>query len=325
MDQKQNRSFVDAGLGIIIFAGLFFSVLVGGTLLSGGMLVNLANIRNIGIQSAVTIILSVGFMLVMRAGGVDWSVGSILALCAVIAAGDGELGAGGVAVALVVALIAGSIQGVLAVFAKIPSVLFTLFTASFYRGLAYMITSALPVPIESVRMAQGPLFLGVVLVCVTGAFLLVCFAPLGKPMKERVHREKGEEISHVLAYAVCSLMAGVAGILLTVRIMAAQPALGSGYEVNALVICLAAGCSTLFDNRFMPIVATMIAAIMFTVLNNVMVLIGLSSFFQMIMTALVGVLALALDRVYRRNYLPVSMLERKAKLEAGDTQSAVNG
>lgn len=304
MTKKPNK-MMDQILGIAILLPLMFFILIAligfASVTSSGAFFSLNNASNIMRQAMLLCMISVGMMVTMRAGGIDLSAVAVGVLGAVLIFKTGAFSAAGLLLALIVILIVGLFNGLLAVFVKVPSFVSSLLLAALIRGISYYLTEGTPIMLES-RGLPNMIYIIVPIFVMLIAFVFVLISPLGKTMAERKSVDDREKIVYLLAYvfnAVCGL---VFGILLTYRISSVQPTIGVGYEVTMLAACFAAGCSTLFDNRFFPVLISAAITFLFQVYANALILIGVSAYAQQIFFAFIAILIVALDRVYKRNF-----------------------
>ena len=273
----------------------------------------LSNVENILHQTSVNGIIAVGMTLVIITGGIDLSSGSVLALSAVVATSLAHPGAHHLAVPVVfgvlVGLAAGMLNGLLIAKRRLAPFIVTLGMMTAARGLALVYTSGRPVidlsdsynQIGGGSAGEVPnaalVFLAVVLV---GAFLLHytrfgrhVFAVGGNELAARV---SGIDTDRVLigVYALAGALAGLAGIVLSSRVMSGSPATGQGYELDAIAAVVIGGTS--LSGWVGSIGGTIAGVFIIGVMNNGLDLLNVSSYWQQIVKGLIIVLAVLLDR-----------------------------
>ncbi len=276
----------------------------------------LDNLLNVLRQVAVNAILALGMTVVILKGGIDLSVGSLLAFSGALAAG---LALSGLPVYLAMALGVGAavglglLQGFLVAYAGLPPFIVTLAGLTAFRGLTLIYTDGRPItglPEPFLLLGNGA-FLGVpILVWVALLFLalthfLLNWTAFGRYLyavggNEEAARLSGVPVARVkvLAYAYSGLGAGVAALLLTGRLNSAQPTAGTGFELDAIAAAVVGGTSLMGGRG--TAWGSFLGALIIGVLNNGMNLLNVSAFYQLVVKGVVIVLALLVDRLVRR-------------------------
>ncbi len=294
-------------VGIIVFGSLFFLYLVLFVLASG--LKGFAVFRNFFPQIVPLGFAAMGMIVAGRAGGFDLSIAGLMSLApALLAMFASQAWGAGMVVALIVCLIIGLINGVFTVFLRIPSILVTLITLLLARGFANQILNG-----RMVRLPRFPMevFYVLFVLAIAGAFLFIFFTKLGKPFPQRDQGQKPVWLT-IFAYLFSSGMACLAGLALACRVNAASAALGNGTEFTLLLLLLIAGSSTLWDNRVTPVPVMLVAWFFISIWTFAMNILAVNPILQTSATAGYLLLAVALDRVYRRNIFPFKPLDSKA-------------
>jgi len=275
-----------------------------------------ANLLNVLRQVSINAILALGMTVVILKGGIDLSVGSLLALAGALAAGFALSGfppplAMGLGVGIAVAL--GTLQGLLVAYAGLPPFIVTLAGLTAFRGLTLVYTDGRPItglPDPFLFLGNGTLLGIPVPVMVMLSFLLLTHlllqnTALGRYLyaiggNEEAARLSGVPVARikVFAYAYSGLAAGLAALVLTGRLNSAQPTAGTGFELDAIAAAVVGGTS-LAGGRGTAW-GTFLGALIIGVLNNGMNLLNVSSFYQLIAKGAVIVLALLVDRLVRR-------------------------
>lgn len=299
-------SFSAKYVGIIVFGVLFLGMLATSVMSGVTMPRYLSNLLP---QSMGLGVAAMGMIVVGRTGGIDLSIAGLIALSSTLLVGyasQGMLGVG-VIVALVTCLVIGFLNGVFTVILRIPSVLVTLVTLLLVRYINYLILQGQTI---ALRAGSFPVILYVLFaLAVIGAFLFIFFTKLGKPFPQRDGRRP--TLLYLMAYLFSAAMACLAGIIFAFRLNVAAPTVANGLEFNILFLLLVAGSSTLWDNRVAPVIVTLVSWFLISMFTIAMSVLGLNLYIQGIDVALYLLLALALDRVYRRNIFPFKPLDSK--------------
>ena len=267
------------------------------------------NLLNILRQNSFTTILAVGMTLVILTGGIDLSVGSVVALSGVIAAK--VLGAGGGTIlAILAATLLGSAVGLvnagLVTRVRIPPFLASLAMMLIVRGLAFRTTNARTVPINNADMETfgvisngifpalimfGVIFAAWGMLRVT-AFGRHAYAVGGNPEAARL---AGIGVNRTLlgVYLLCGTAAGFAGAMVASRIGAGDPKSGMFFELDAVAATVVGGTS-LFGGRG-SVLGTFAGALFIGILNNGLNLYQVNQYEQQILKGLVLLAATSLD------------------------------
>ncbi len=275
------------------------------------------NFSIIAQQASINIVLAAGMTFVILTGGIDLSVGSILAAAAVVAlivSGIPDIGMLGIAAALLTGLIFGLINGGLIAFLKLPPFIVTLGALTAVRGVARLIgddktvfNPELPFAFIGNDSILGVPWLVVIAAAVIiGSWFILRRTVLGLHIysvgsNPEAARLSGIKVWKVLltVYALSGLLAGLGAVMTSSRLMAANGLqLGQSYELDAIAAVILGGTS--FVGGVGTIVGTLIGALIIAVLTNGLVLVGVSDIWQYIIKGLVIIGAVALDR-YRQS------------------------
>ncbi|WP_206447888.1 ABC transporter permease [Agrococcus sp. KRD186] len=274
------------------------------------------NVINILRQSAVTAILAAGMTFVIIAGGIDLSVGSVVALTGVIAAGMMQGGTPvwtAILIALAIGLVFGLVNGVAVAVFKIPAFIATLGTMTIGSSLALAYTQGLPIsglPEAFTYLGQG--FIGPIPTPVIIAFLVVAICALllrrtliGRYAFAIGGNEKAAFLSGVRTprwkitmYALLGVLGGIAGVVLTARQNSGQPTAGAGIELIVIAAVVIGGTS-LSGGRG-SVWGSIAGALLITVINNGLNLLNVSPYFQGLFVGGLILLAVGLDWRNRR-------------------------
>ncbi|MFW9259458.1 ribose ABC transporter permease [Nostoc sp. KVJ20] len=289
----------------ILFAFLSPNFLTGG------------NIINILRQSSINIVLATGMTFVILTGGIDLSVGSILAVSAVVALLVSLLPAlswAAVPAALLAGLFLGLLNGALITFLDVPPFIVTLGSLTALRGVGFLIAKGTTLINRDINFAWvgnsyvGPLpwLVIIALLTVIASWFILRQTVLGVQIyavggNERAARLTGIKVNRVLlfVYGISGLLAGLGGIMSASRLYSASGVLGQGYELDAIAAVILGGTS--FTGGIGTIGGTLLGALIIAILNNGLTLLNLSYFWQLVVKGLVIILAVMIDRLRRRS------------------------
>ncbi|MBE9104213.1 ribose ABC transporter permease [Nostoc cf. edaphicum LEGE 07299] len=276
-----------------------------------------ANIVNILRQASINIVLATGMTFVILTGGIDLSVGSILAVSAVVALLVSLLPAlswAAVPAALLAGLLLGLLNGALITFLDVPPFIVTLGSLTALRGVAFLIAKGTTLINPDINFAWvGNTYIGpipwlviIALLSVIASWFILRQTVLGVQIyavggNERAARLTGIKVNRVLlfVYGISGLLAGLAGIMSASRLYSASGVLGQGYELDAIAAVILGGTS--FTGGIGTIGGTLLGALIIAILNNGLTLLNLSYFWQLVVKGLVIILAVTIDRLRRRS------------------------
>jgi len=310
-EKKQNNnlnSFKELG---IFFA--FIIILAVLMILSPKAFARPANLINILKQASINGILAAGMMYVIISGGIDLSVGSIVALSGVIAASFAHPGEYPLIVPILLAVLAGSVVGLIngigVAYGNIPPFIVTLGTMTIVRGVALIAARGQPVfnvTKEFEKISGGFIFgtipnLVVYFVVIT---LVLAFVLTRTVFGRRVYAIGGNETAakvsginvekiKLLVYTLCGFLAGIAGLLLASRIISGNPTSGQSYELDAIAAVIIGGVS--MSGGSGKWYGTVIGALMIAVISNGLDILNVSSHFQLIIKGLIIIVAVLVD------------------------------
>lgn len=301
------KEVLSRGRIFIIFLALFILM----SILRTNSFLNYTNIMNLLKQISVNTILAVGMTLVMTTGCFDLSVGSVVGAVGIVVGLCAQSNMPIVAIFFVAAAV-GAIFGVLnglaiAIF-KIPSFIVTLAMMQIARGVAYIISNGFPVgnfDKSYLVIGQG-FFLGLpipVYIMIIVVFLMWIVMSKTK-FGRHVYFVGGNEESsrlcginvfaiRVISHTLCSILAGIAAIVLTFRVASAMPGAGEGYEMDAIAASVIGGCS--LNGGVSNMWGTLIGALILGIISNGMNLLGITTYPQMIIKGVIIFAAVLLD------------------------------
>lgn len=280
------------------------------------------NIAIVGQQAAINIVLSAGMTFVILTGGIDISVGSILAVSAMAAVlaslipGSGWIG---LPVGLLTGLAFGLVNGALIAFGGLPPFIVTLGSLTAVRGLARLLggdttvfNPELPfafIANATIHLAPGigiPVLAVIAFAVIVASWWVLRRTVLGVWIyavggNAAAARLSGIKVWLILlfVYAVSGLMAGLGGVMSAARLFAANGLqLGQSYELDAIAAVILGGTS--FVGGIGSIWGTLVGALIIAVLSNGLVLVGVSDIWQFIIKGLVIIGAVGLDRLRLR-------------------------
>ena len=274
------------------------------------------NLANLFRQTGFVLIPALGMTLVLIAAGIDLSVGSVMGLGGVVA-GFCMVNFGlpiwlSIVLTLLVGLFIGMMNGAVITRFNIPPMIMTLGMMYIARGIVFITTKGLPIypipkdfqAIEQSTLLGMPTIISICLVlCVIFHFVLTrttfgrsVYAIGGNSDAAKLSGISTRRVT-VRVYAVCGMMAAMAGVLMSARLGSAQPSAGDGYEMNVIAACIIGGTST-FGGRG-TIWGTAIGALFMSILANSMTLMKVDVYYQKLVIGAVLILAVILDQ-YKR-------------------------
>lgn len=278
---------------------------------------------NVARQISVNICISVGMTLVVLTSGIDLSVGSILALSGAVTAG---LLKNGISIpsanlyigftllgAIIGGIIVGGALGVFNGFTitrfKVPPFVATLAMLTIARGLTLLWTKGFPISVLGDSfgyIGTGwllgipiPVWISVIVILI--ALLITNKTPLGRYIyaiggNENAAKLSGISINKVkiIVYGLAGVLAAVGGLIVTSRLDSAQPNAGVNYELDAIAAVVIGGTSLMGGKG--TIWGTVLGAVIIGVLNNGLVLLNVSPFWQQVVKGCVILLAVIIDK-----------------------------
>jgi ribose transport system permease protein len=308
LDALKRRGRELGTLGGLLALGLLLTALTPHFL-------TVSNLLNVMEQTSINAVIAVGMTFVILSGGIDLSVGSLVALSGVVLATVLQAGAP-LPVALLAGLLAGALCGLLngslVTLGRLPPFIATLGMMSVARGAALLFTDGRPVsgfPPGFRSLATGRVLLVPVPVLVTLAVYVLAHLVLTRTRFGRYvyaigGNEEATRLSGVsvrfhktMVYALSGLVSGLAAAILTARLNSAQPIAGIMYELDAIAATVIGGTSLLGGQG--RVTGTLVGALIMGVLRNGLNLLGISSFLQQVVIGLVIVGAVLLDSLLK--------------------------
>ena len=273
------------------------------------------NIANVLRQISIIAIVGSAVTLVMVSGGLDLSIGGILALSGVVAA---LLAADGwpIWLSFLMGIVAGSavglLNGILVVWLRINAVIATLGTLFISRGVANLITDGVPVhQVPPGYNALGVGFLGpipypvvimaivVVIFTIIGRYSMLGRHAIAIGSNQEAARLSGIAVDRkrITLYVLVGVTAGLGGIILSSRLNSGQPTVGTGFEFEVIVAAVLGGTSLAGGVGSVP--KTLVGALIIGMLANAMNLLGVGIFWQPVVQGTVLIVAVAVDMALR--------------------------
>ncbi|MGZ8761484.1 MAG: ABC transporter permease [Aeromicrobium sp.] len=305
--------------GALILLIIFFSI-------ANEHFLNFDNFVNILIATAVVGVVALGETFVIITGGIDLSVGTVMTLSSVMTAvtitNMGLPVPIGVLAGILTGGLMGLLNGVLIARLKLPPFIATLGVLNIARGLALVITQTRPIYFTNTPEfntgIMGNLFgikisgefgipnIAIIMfVAVIIAAFILNRTALGRYTFALGSNEEAVRLSGVnvkvwkmAVYTLCGLFAGLAGVLISARVNSAQPALGFGYELDAISAVVIGGTSLAGGEG--TILGTIIGAFIVRTLTNGLQIMSVPQEWQIVVTGVVVILAVYLDIIRRR-------------------------
>lgn len=299
---------IRANLGIIVVIAIISAVL---SLLTPVFL-SPYNLRTVLLEITTNMYIALGMTLVMILGGIDLSVGSIVAMSGTLTVGLMALDhlPLWLAVTLGLALggVTGLINGLVVAYFRLPSFIVTLAMLNVARGIAYVYSGG-----HSTRM-MDPTFTGVgsgyiwvvplpvlYMVALIAIFVVLLnrtkfgtyiYAIGGNRESARLSGVPIKQVE-IITFTISGLLAAFAGLVLSARMFSGQPSVGIGYELDAIAACVLGGAS--LSGGIGRISGTFFGAIVIGIISNGLVLINVSSFWQLVVKGIIILIAVIID------------------------------
>ncbi|WP_192255605.1 ABC transporter permease [Mesorhizobium silamurunense] len=321
---------------IALIAVLVFFSIAAPNFLSAANLILMAK------HVALNAFLAMGMTFVIITGGIDLSVGSIVGLCGMVA---GYLVLNGidlqigytvyfnvVEIALItlgIGILIGAVNGLLITRLNVAPFIATLGTLYVARGLALLSSDGRTFPNLAGKPELGttgfgylgagkllglPVSIWILVVVALGAAYLARYTPLGRHIfavggNERAARISGVRVNMVkmFVYMFSGFCAAIVGLIISSELMASHPATGESFELNAIAAAVLGGTS--MSGGRGTIGGTIVGAFVIGILSDGLVMMGVSSFWQMVIKGLVIIVAVVVDQAQRRLQSRVTLLQ----------------
>lgn len=281
-----------------------------------------ANLLNVLRQTSINAIIAAGMTFVILTGGIDLSVGSILAFSSAVGVWMLQTG-NGIAVSVLVCLVIGALAGlfnsIVITRGNIQPFIATLATMTLLRGATLVFTGGKPLAIsfskDAINLSSLRIFqkigsgkvlgIPIPIIIMIVVFLLCWYILRNMAIGRYIYAIGGNEEAaklsglnvkkiKAMAYVFNGVLAASAGLILASRLVSAQPTAGNGYELDAIAAVVLGGTSLAGGQG--SVLGTILGALIIGVLNNALNLMDVSSYYQMICKAIVILIAVLLDR-----------------------------
>jgi ribose transport system permease protein len=319
---KSRARFVDLlsryGIFLILIVLVLFLSIITPIVRGEQFFLSSRNLIQVMLQASINLIIAVAMTFIITSGGIDLSVGSVLAISGIAAAIAMKAGANpwlGFLVAMLAGTLCGLINGFLINIIGLVPFIATLGTMSMFRGLAQIFSDGLPIygfsrdflAIFAGRIGFVPVQVVVaVAIAILGWFVLTQ-TRFGKYTTAIGGNEETAKLAGISVkgykfgiYALGGLLTGVAAALLTARLSSADPIAGTNYELNAIAATVIGGTSLLGGSG--SILGTVVGALVISLVLNGLNLLEVKNFWQPFVVGAVILLAAAID-VWRKKQL----------------------
>lgn len=307
------KFFSIENIGIYLFLValiIFFSLMTRAFLTFSNFMVILRQVSIIGICAF-------GEAFVLISGGIDLSIGSVVALSGVIAATLSKFFGIPIPLALIVGITAGGgaglLNGILVTKAKIPPIIVTLGTLTIIRGLAFIVVGGVTIfgmPVNYRVLGRGyvgfiPIPILIMIIVFAIFFLILNNLNFGRHIYAIGSNEEAAIISginvnrtKIMVYVLCGLMAGLGGAILSSRLDSGQAATAQGLELDVLTAVVLGGVSIAGGKGRLE--SVFVGVLIFGILANGMVLLNIQHFYQLVIKGAVLLLAVGSDMLRKR-------------------------
>ena len=279
---------------------------------------SMRNFLNVMDQITVLGVMAVGMTLVILIGGIDLSVGSVLALSGMVMGYLGDNRQWPFVIAILVALVAsaacGLTSGLMVTRLRMPAFIATLAMMSIARGIASIITNGeqivgFPEWFSNLAITRHFGFLtvtvGLMVAITVIAWIVLSFRPVGRALyalggSQEVARLAGIPVRQytMWVYVICGALAGLAGVILSARLDSSQPSSGLGYELDTIAAVVIGGAS--LSGGVGSIGGTAVGVLIIGFLRNGLNLLQVSPFVQQVVIGVVIAVAVAADTMRNR-------------------------
>lgn len=277
---------------------------------------NWTNVMNIARQTTVNGVIAIGMACVIITGGIDLSVGSVLAFSTLVTGlliSNGLPGVIAGAAGILLGGLIGLISGALIAVLDLPPFIVTLASMSIFRGFTMLLSGGMPVSLQNQISFFGAGYIGPIpfpVIILLVIFLLIWFLMNRMRFGRHIYAIGGNEQTARLAgihvkrdkifvYGISGLLSALSGIIIAARLNSAQPDAGNGYEMDAIAAAVIGGCS-MSSGGIGTIGGVIVGSFIIGVLNNGMNLLNVSPFWQTSVKGFVILVAIIIDRMTTR-------------------------
>lgn len=273
------------------------------------------NLTTLSRTISFTTMVAFGQTLVLLTGGIDLSVAGVAGMSGILSAwlmvNTSIPWWLAIILVLVLAFICGSINGILITKMNMVPFVVTLATGSIFTGIIYVVTKGSPImgmPTQATKLGQGILFkvlpypaIAMIVLALLGTYVLR-YTPFGRYIYAVGGNQNAASIAGIkvnkvttMVYGLSASMAGIAGILMTCRLGTAQPTVGADWVMPSVTAACIGGTS-LAGGRG-SIVGAVVGGIFMGVIQNLIVILQISPYWEKVITGLVILAAIAIDRL----------------------------
>ena len=291
----------------------FVIMLIGLSVFTSSFL-QMKNLVNVLRQATVVGVLSMGMTFVIIGGGIDLSVGSTMALASCIAAAYSTSTTAiplplAIALGCLVGIVVGALNGIVVAYLGVVPFIATLGMQYAVRGVALVYTGGRPINAWTTAFTNlgkgyaGPIPVPVIIFAIVAliSWFFLAKTQFGRYIYAIGGNEKAALVSGLrvkqlkfLSYVINGMTAALAGILLAARVAVGSPTAGESYDLLAITAVVVGGTSNAGGTG--GILPSIIGVFIVTVMNNGMDLLGISGYYQKIVTGVVVLLAVIIDR-----------------------------
>jgi len=298
------------GLLIVIIVMVVGMSIVSSVFLTSG------NILNVLRQVSINGILAAGMTFVILTGGIDLSIGSVIAVTGVVVGKlmvDGQSPTTAIIVGLIAGLVFGTFNGIAIAYLGLPPFIATLASQTMGRGFALVYSDGKPYTIMNqsyLNIGKGsalglPIPVWILIVVCIIAYIVLNYTNFGRYVFAIGGNENAAKLSGVktkiikmATYIIAGLLSSIAAIILASRISSGQPTSGTGYELDAIAAVAIGGTS--MNGGIGSMGGTIMGFVIIGVLSNSLTLLNVSSFYQLIVKGAIILIAVVLDMRTKR-------------------------
>lgn len=298
--------------GVVMALVLLFLVFA----LTSDIFITSRNLLNITRQVSVNALIAIGMTFVIITGGIDLSVGSVIAFAGIIASSmivEMNLPIWlAVLAGVLVGTVTGLVNGLLITFLNMPAFVTTMGTMTMLRGLGYIYTQGYPIynlPKAFKLIGQGhvgsiPIPTIILAVVALIAYMILRRTVFGRHIyalggNMEASRLMGIHVKTVqlLTYVICGTITGIAAIVSTARLGSGMPTIGTGYESDAIAASVIGGAAMAGGSGTIP--GTILGALLLGVLSNGLSLLNVDSYVMQVISGAVVIVAVLIDEMRR--------------------------
>lgn len=264
---------------------------------------------------SATALSAFGMSFVLLAGGIDLSVGSYMSLAGclttILISWMGVPSILAVLISLTVGVLFGAVNGVIITKMKMPPFIVTLATMNIMRGISYTITGGKPVSVKADKLFEGIGTSFVWRVPIAAIYVVIAFIILwmllnrtrfgrhiyavGSNRNAAIYSGIDTNRTTFFAYVLTGVLSAFGGIILVSRLNSGQPTIGEGAELDAIAACIVGGMS--LSGGAGTLTGTMVGAVLMGVISNILNLVGVNSFVQLIVKGIIIIFSVYLHNV----------------------------